>query len=211
MKKLIFKVTILVARLLGMEGLVKIYIGGLREDGWFLSFKLKQAVRKDLKPIPWYTYPAIKFIEGRLKSSMKVYEFGCGNSTLWYSQRVNWVDSVEHDKEWYDYIINSMPKNVSINQSYKDYVDDIDSRGCKYDLIVIDGLNRGLCARKAVLNLTKNGVIILDNSDKQKHKSAVDFLDNTGLKRIDFFGLAPMCARNVCTTIYYPQDNILDI
>jgi len=46
------------------------------------------------------TYPAIRFLERRLSNSLEVFEFGSGNSTLWWAERVSRIDSCEHDAQW---------------------------------------------------------------------------------------------------------------
>ena len=60
----------------------------LKEDGWFKSYYEKQAIDKKGNPIPWCSYPFIKFIEPRLKPSFEVFEYGCGNSTIWFANKV---------------------------------------------------------------------------------------------------------------------------
>ncbi|MGB6166752.1 MAG: tetratricopeptide repeat protein, partial [Geitlerinemataceae cyanobacterium] len=44
----------------------------LESSGWLNSIKLHKPINLDLKPIPWYTYPAIEFIEGNLQGNYKV-------------------------------------------------------------------------------------------------------------------------------------------
>jgi len=77
------------------------YNGYLKEIGWIESFKMKMPVDKDLKPIPWMTYPFIDFISDRLRPDMEIFEYGSGNSTLWFADRVKRVDVIEHDEKWY--------------------------------------------------------------------------------------------------------------
>ena len=88
--------------------------GGLLDDGWFNSFSCKQAVDKYNNPIPWCTYSFIKFIDKRLKKNFRVFEFGSGNSTLWYASRVGEIISLENDKNWYDVIQKELPANARI-------------------------------------------------------------------------------------------------
>jgi hypothetical protein len=72
------------------------YNGYLKEIGWIESFKMKMPVDKDLKPIPWMTYPFIDFISDRLSPDMEIFEYGSGNSTLYFASKVKWVYSIEH-------------------------------------------------------------------------------------------------------------------
>ena len=66
--------------------------------------------RRSLRPganalsdaLPWMTYGAIRFLEGILRSGMRVFEYGAGGSSLFLSPRVAQVVSVEHDPLWAD-------------------------------------------------------------------------------------------------------------
>ena len=68
--------------------------------GWGRSILEGAAVDLD-GPVPWYTYPAIRELERVVPKSAKVFEFGSGNSTLWWRQHAEQVISVEHDAEWF--------------------------------------------------------------------------------------------------------------
>ena len=88
---------------LKIGGAVQLFLAsGLLEDGWFESFNTKRSINKIGNPIPWCTYSFIKFIEPRLKKDFKVFEYGSGNSTLWYAKRVAEITSVENDFGWYN-------------------------------------------------------------------------------------------------------------
>jgi len=50
--------------------------------------------------IPWISYPAIKMLEKILKPEMRVFEWGVGGSTLFFSARVRQLVSIEHDLQW---------------------------------------------------------------------------------------------------------------
>ncbi len=187
----------------------------LKEDGWFESFKTKQSIDKDGNPIPWCTYPFIKFIEPRLKKNFNVFEFGGGNSTIWYAKRVNSIKAVEHDKGWIEYISNKMPKNAKI--IYRelsldgDYSKEVLNNGNKYHIIIIDGRDRNNCAKNGLNCLTNDGVIIFDNSNLLDYKESMDLFQNKGFKRIDFIGLSPVTNHNNYTSIFYREDNCLGI
>ena len=55
----------------------------LKKLGWFRSFKFKESIDHNGNPIPWWTYSIIDFLQERLNNkSIRVLEFGCGNSTV---------------------------------------------------------------------------------------------------------------------------------
>jgi len=53
---------------------------------------------------PWMTYDSINFLNSVVKPTHSVFEYGSGNSSLWWSTKLNDgnLHSVEHDKIWYD-------------------------------------------------------------------------------------------------------------
>lgn len=50
--------------------------------------------------LPWICYEAIWSLEACLKKNMKVFEYGCGGSTLFFADRGCSVVSIEHNPEW---------------------------------------------------------------------------------------------------------------
>jgi len=86
----------------------------LKEKGWYLSVKNQQSINFNNEPIPWYTYPSINFAERILKLNHNIFEFGCGNSSLWFSSRCATIKSVEHDNKWSTHIASKAPSNLNI-------------------------------------------------------------------------------------------------
>ena len=99
---------------LGLYPTFLLYRGWLDEVGWVRTSLKGEPMTRDGKPLPWMTYPAIRFLEARLSRSMEVFEFGAGNSTLWWAERVDRIDSCEHDAKWYERIRARMPSNASV-------------------------------------------------------------------------------------------------
>ncbi len=85
--------------------------GYLIDVGWFSAFKTGEPVDKNLEPLPWLTYSFIDFITERLSKEFSVFEFGSGNSTLFFAKRVKQVSSVEHNNEWYNKLKSKIPGN----------------------------------------------------------------------------------------------------
>ena len=57
---------------------------------------------------PWMSRDEIGMIEGYLKPSFKMLEYGSGGSTLYFSRLVKEYYSVEHDVEWYEKITKTL-------------------------------------------------------------------------------------------------------
>jgi hypothetical protein len=201
---------------LELGGLVQLHIkSALTEIGWFRSYHTKQSVDKDGRPIPWCTYPFIHFIEPRLHKQMDVFEFGCGNSTLWYASRVKNVKSVEHDRNWVKLMQAKLPSNAKVVfQELEDgsmYTKEVSQEGKKYHIIIVDGRKRNRSAQEAVNNLSEDGVIVWDNSNLPHYQTGVSNLMKSDFRRIDFWGLSPITAHLNCTTIFYKTQNCLGI
>ena len=90
--------------------------GYLHDIGWINSYKTKTPVNIKFQPIPWVTYSFISYIENRLNKKMSIFEYGSGNSTLYFAEKVNHLISVEHDKKWFENILEIVPKNVQLKQ-----------------------------------------------------------------------------------------------
>jgi len=98
-----------------LAGIIQLYVNSaIKDNGWFKSYKTKESVDKNGNPIPWNTYPFLSFIEQRLKPEFDVFEYGSGNSTIWYAQKVNSIIAVEHNKEWYEKVKLMLPKNAEV-------------------------------------------------------------------------------------------------
>jgi hypothetical protein len=188
---------------------------GLKEDGWFNSYKANQSVDEMGNSIPWNTYSFTKFIKDRLNKTFDIFEYGSGNSTLWYAKRVNKVVCVENDINWYNAIKNQIPQNVTI--IYReliydgDYSREVANHNTKFHLINIDGRDRINCVKNTIRYLTSDGVIIFDNSNIEDYKEGILFLEDKKFKHIDFWGMAPITSHNSCTSIFYKEGNCLNI
>lgn len=49
---------------------------------------------------PWLVYSATRYLQQKLSKGMRVFEFGCGGSTLFLASLVKDGLSVEHDADW---------------------------------------------------------------------------------------------------------------
>jgi len=189
--------------------------GYLHDIGWFESFKIKKAVDKNGNTIPWFTYSFIDFIENRLNSSLTVFEFGSGSSTIYFSKKVADIWSVEHNKEWYDIVARSKNKNTRIiltdSDSESDYLAPLNNFSDKASIIIVDGLHRNSCLRHSINKITNDGVIILDDSERNDYRSGIEYLESSGFKRLDFWGIAPTILFKKCTTLFYKSQNCLNV
>lgn len=189
--------------------------GYLKEIGWINSFKNQMPIDKDSNPLPWVTYGFIDFISDRLNNTMDIFEYGSGNSTLWYAKKVNTVTSVEHDSDWFEKVKENMPNNVNIyhkkliyNGEYSKLSNILEK---KFDIVIVDGRDRVNCMKNAINALKEQGVIVLDDSERDYYKDGIKFLQDQEFKRIDFWGISPGLFYKKNTTIFYKNKNCLGI
>ena len=181
------------------------------KSGHLMSIACARPVNAEGYPVPWFTYPAIDFLDGIVSKEWMVFEWGSGNSTLWWASRVHSVVAVEDNNNWYVEISKKLPKNAQIlNKEGCDYYKVIsDFPKNKFDVIVLDGSQRNECLKMAIPHLNEDGILIFDNSDSKEYIESSNYLSSLDFYRIDFWGLIPSFLYKTCTTIYFKNPKIL--
>lgn len=163
--------------------------------GHFRSSLKARAVERGGRPLPWYTYPATE-------------EFGAGQSTFSRAEHARQVTSFESNPKWLAYVSQSVPANVSLHLVHSDIRDtDPHLQGLTADVIVIDDLDRLVCARRSLGLQAPDGAVILDNAEG--HWGSVDghpimdLFREQGFSRVDFYGCAPGVMRPHCTSVFF--------
>jgi hypothetical protein len=177
--------------------------------GHFRSSIASKALDARGKPLPWYTYPTIDFLAEVDFSSQSVLEFGAGQSTLWWSERAARVFSVEQDARWFETVLKAVKSkaNVEVHLTQESLEFAATPRGRVFDVIVIDGGDRFLCAQAALKMLQAGGVIVLDNSEgfwgAEGSYPIIDLFEREGFMRVDFYGFAPGVPKRHCTSLFF--------
>jgi hypothetical protein len=216
----------------------------LKPSGWLNSRQTQRPMTSNGRPLPWFTYGAIEFLSRTVTENDIVFEYGAGNSTLWWQSRALNVCSVEHDTNWCSELTpllthNTNLKNIPIDAHMPDddnrqrmldaiadfrndwpYSDDrVVVRGLndvrflryaheltcyerRFDIIVIDGMARRLCAAIAADHVKHDGMIIFDNSNRSDYSEGYNILSDRGFKQIPFWGLVPGGDFLTCTSIF---------
>lgn len=174
------------------------------EFGHMKSARLGKSVDKDGKPIPWHSYPAIEYLGQLDFSGRDVFEYGSGNSSLYWAAKAKTVTSVEDDEKWYHEMKKSALPNMQLRlvPDQENYVKEI-SKG-KYDVIIIDGEKKPTrikCAEIAPDYLNEGGMIILDNADWCFEAAAL-LRARPNLIEVDFAGFVPIIAHPITTSIF---------
>jgi Methyltransferase domain len=154
------------------------------------------------KPLPWYSYPCIEFLQRRDFSERRVLEFGAGQSTYWWASVAREVVAIEADRHWFDQVKTASPDNATVHLVRGDDAEAV--RGIPieglFDVIVIDGLKREEMIEVAITWLAPDGVIIADDSDGY---GFFERFQGKGFRRVDFYGAAPGIIKPRVTSLFF--------
>ncbi len=198
----------------------------------FAIYDFKDLCRVDL---PWWTLESTDIIERFLKGrgSVRIFEYGSGASTVWLTNRAAEVISVEHDADWaaevQDALLaigararvhcvpaqtaspNTDPRHRSARDGYEGldfgaYVNSINDHEGRFDLIIIDGRCRAACLTPAIEKIRPDGLLLFDNSARQRYRQAIE---GCGLTRLDTRGLTACLPYPDQTTLLSPSSEVI--
>ena len=184
---------------IGLLGLLDRWAARSRTGLWLRSllsiYDLRDLLEYD---VPWWTFEASDRVAGFLaaRPDARVFEWGSGASTVWLSRRAGSVTSVEHDGSWAGIVRPVLPDNAVVRVvepvpvtaaavpvlsekpgfeglDFRDYVDALDETEGTFDLVVVDGRARNACFHRAVWRLAPDGVLVFDNVDRERYRSAI--------------------------------------
>lgn len=147
----------------------------LPQRHWTLTYvwdRLNLAAYEHSHPdAPWLTATMTAFLEGWIKPTDVIVEFGSGRSTTWFGKRGGEVVSVEHDCGWFSIVEKRIGEQNLTNVTYllvenaDEYARAADARVERADLILVDGINRDQCALWALEKVRPGGIIVVDNAN----------------------------------------------
>lgn len=197
----------------------------MSQYGHFHSTVSGTPMTKEGEPIPWFTYPAIAFLNERCDlNKAKVFEWGSGSSTRFFEYVGASIISFEHDTEWYLKVKKTLKKlgsrtHLHLRTSIEEYILGITEYSGQYDVIVIDGLvhhpddkNKSVrleCSNIALEYLRPTGMLILDNADFLPATRRL--LRSRGLYEIPFIGHTPLVHYITQTSIFLKDIKALEI
>lgn len=160
-------------------------------------------------------YPTIALLEERLSKNFNIFEYGSGFSTLFFSQLAGTVTAVENDLNWFEIIKNRAPVNAKIIfadlDKADDYVKSIHLEGIRYDVVIVDGRQRVESFSEAMLAIGETGVIVLDDSQRERYSVAFDLANTEGFRFLNLSGLKPTGISTDQSTVFYKSNNCLGL
>ena len=174
--------------------------------GQWRSIKQQRAVDREGSPIPWYTYPATEYLKRFDFSDKRIFEWGCGNSSLFWAQRSKEIISVEDNKKWFDIVDKNKfaDQKIILLEKKEDYIRAIADQKERFDVVIIDAEHRYECAKRLVASCQGVGLVILDNSDW--FPKTVKLLRGHGLIQIDFSGFGPASTLTWTTSLFFERN-----
>ena len=184
---------------------------------WLRSIRSSHHFGPLARHLPYMPFSVIRRLQLFLTPDSRIFEYGSGGSTLWLCARAQHVVSVEHDTEWHALVEGQLKRSGLANctlclhepaqaggslqaqeefgsmlvpGSFESYVKAIDAvEDESLDLVIVDGRARAACALRARPKIRHGGVLILDDSDRERYANAVAELD--AWPRQDIFGIKP--------------------
>lgn len=193
---------------------------------WFNSILSSQSITERFQnPLPCLSFGALKYIENFLNKDSKVFEWGSGTSTLWFSKISKIVFSIEHNTKWFkvvkgfiekEKIMNTKLRLIAPSQyssdniycsgkdklNYEIYAKAIDDNDKVFDLILIDGRARVGCIFHSVKKIKPKGLIVLDNSQRERYEEGKIFLARNGFKETIYYDHSPYQFNKQYTSIF---------
>ena len=179
--------------------------------GHFRSAISRKPVDGRGNPIPWYSYPAIHFLSSINWEDCRVLEFGSGYSTLWWAARAGHVTTIEGDPEWFRVVQSKGGQFPNVRAIFRDdhlaharaplLLDE------NFDVVVVDGGDRYLCAESAAQVVASDGLIVLDDSEgfwgQEGTYPIIELLQGLGFGRVDYYGFRPCGWHLGCTSLFF--------
>lgn len=178
------------------------------QQGLWETMKTSLPVDADGAAVPWFTYPAIEYLNQFNLAGRKVFEYGCGQSTRYWARRGASVWSVDHDEAWYRKVSRDAApgRTLYFGEDDDSYISAIAKAGEMFDIVLIDGILREQCVAPAIAHLAPGGFIILDNADRDvvagRKLRERDFFE------VDFSGFGPVNDYAWTTAIFLPPGGL---
>jgi hypothetical protein len=158
---------------------------------------------------PWISFAAARFLDAEIRPGWRVFEWGSGGSTAFFSRRGCTVVSVEHDPEWHARVASALERRPDVDlllippqtsessdddeakvfAAYAAAIDPYPVDG--FDAVLVDGRARALCLARAGDKVRKGGLVLLDDSERTAYSSSFGLFSADRWEVLHFPGPRP--------------------
>ena len=169
-----------------------------------LDSAYSEALLQKYTHLPWITFPAIEYLAQLDLREKALFEWGSGESTLFFAERCKSVISVDHDPHYYALYKDRAPNAEVYLRDISNFAEVIDDFNTIFDVIAIDSERRADCCKKALKHLSSGGLIIFDNSNW--HGACCKLMRDAGLIQVDFHGMGAHNDYAWTTSLFFTRD-----
>jgi hypothetical protein len=198
---------------------------------WIRTIGTKRLKENPLnETYPWFAFSSIAYLAALIRPDMKVVEYGSGYSTIWWASRVGEVTSVERSREWLAEVDAALSKHAlknahlipfnkfspgteeeirarcnwdMLSPAVSDYVLSAGVLPKSCDVVVIDDIFRNEVALAAIEIVKPGGLLILDDSERERYLPTIKLLGSLGWSFASFYGSPPYHFHEKQTTIWF--------
>jgi predicted O-methyltransferase YrrM len=145
----------------------------------YIRDRLELAYHQNQHPdVPWLCRTAVDLLPGLLRETDRMLEWGSGRSTKWFTARVASLQSIEHDRAWFDRVLTDLgqhgldpntvrhlsaaPEEDPHASPYVRVVDELQDGSI--DVCLVDGHHRHACALAILPKLASGALVIIDDA-----------------------------------------------
>ena len=115
--------------------------------------------------LPYYTKPFLDVLDNWDLSDSVVFEYGGGDSSIYYGKHAKAVYGVDDSIEYVNCIRGYALNNVFIKyrSALDEYINSINEQPFLFDIVIVDGAYRDECIKASINKIKKGGILIVDN------------------------------------------------
>lgn len=163
------------------------------------------------------SFSILEFFNEKLNKSQSMFEYGSGNSTLYFAKRIKNITSICPDEELHQKLLkdtlhldNITLRVYGLNRNYANAIV-AEGPEKQYELISVNGLHRAACAINAQAQLTSDGILMLNDSEGENNEQVFDYYNKKGFNYISFSSQNPYDNNKQAITLFYKAENCFNL
>ena len=130
-----------------------------------------------------FTPDTTRYLDTHLKPGMKVFEWGAGRSTVFFAKHSVELITIEDNAKWHQKVSQKLSMQgferfeMKLITNEQEYIHAIDIYPDNYfDVVAVDGRERSECLRVALSKVKPQGLLILDDSQRERYLPVIEEL-----------------------------------